>query len=822
MNIRSDEFCQDELVTRFQRRLKFWRKDPVRFVKNVFEFHPGEEITWQQELVLQEFGRDSAHVSIASGHGCFAKGTSVMRFDGSVVPVEDVKKGDELMGGDGRTSRKVGALYRGRQEMVKLVYSDGTGHTVNLDHILCLVSRRNMIDRATVSVREWLSWSEDKKKRFSVYRNGVDVFPEKDLPIPPYILGLWLGDGSSREPILTNVDKEVVKEWKDYAGENGWKVNTVEKVKYRIVSGGSKGLRFLLRSIGVLGRDKKHIPENYLVSSRAQRLELLAGIIDSDGCLYCRGYGYTITQKNPVIIDGIEYLARSLGFHVTKRRRQVKGKFYYEVRVFRGELHSIPCRIPRKRADPERKRQRFRLSFMIDRYELLPEDQYYGFELIGKDKTFLGGDFTVLHNSGKSTCLAWIVLWGLCCFNEIKIGVTAPTAPQLDDVLWPEIRLWLGRMHPYLRDQFDITASSVRVKPYNRPDAPPHWASARTTRRESPDALQGLHAKNMFFIIDESFGVLDPVYEPIEGALTTEGARVILAGNPTTTSGYAFQTFHRNRDSWIRIRLDSEFSPLVSKKSVENYEKRYGRDSDTFRIRVQGLFARQAYGQLISRKVVEEARRRVYREDQYSSAPSILGVDCSGYGGDRTVVVNRKGVFCEIILDRRIIEDTELAGFIWDQMSELSTDNVFIDQGYGQGVISVLRGFGVNPFVVNFGAVPFRPELYRDRRCEMWVNMLNWLKDEGGYLPDFQDLIEDLIGPTSSFSPKGIRILESKKDMKKRGLASPDYADALGLTFAAPVGSIYVPGSKRKRRRTLGASRNRRTVGYEKDSDLDY
>lgn len=426
------------------------------------------------------------------------------------------------------------------------------------------------------------------------------------------------------------------------------------------------------------------------------------------------------------------------------------------------------------------------------------------------------------HGTGKTTVLAWVVLWGLCCFNEIKIGVTAPTAPQLDDVLWPEIRKWVGRMHPFLREQFEVTNASVRVKAYIRPDAPPHWASARTTRREAPDALQGLHAKVMIFIIDESFGVLDAVFEPIEGAMTTSGARVILAGNPTSTSGYAFQTFHRNRDSWIRLRLDGEFSPLVSRKTIERYEKRHGRDSDTFRIRVQGLFARQAYGQLISRKVVEEARRRVYREDQYSSAPSILGVDCSGQGGDRTVVVHRKGVFCEILLDKRVIEDTQLAGIIWDRMDELDTNNVFVDQGYGQGVLSILRSFGASPFAVNFGGAAFRSDLYKDRRCEMWVNMLNWLKDEGGYLPDFQDLIEDLIGPTSSFNPRGIRVLESKDDMKKRGLASPDYADALGLTFAAPVGSIYVPGSKRRRSRKPGASRGRMTIGYEKDSDLDY
>ncbi|KWT72244.1 MULTISPECIES: hypothetical protein [unclassified Variovorax] len=193
------------------------------------------------------------------------------------------------------------------------------------------------------------------------------------------------------------------------------------------------------------------------------------------------------------------------------------------------------------------------------------------------------------HGTGKSTFMAWCVLWFLACYFPAKVPATAPTAHQLEDVLWSEIAKWHRTMkekYPALGGQFTWSAGAFRMA-----SAPNEsFSVARTSRPERPEALQGFHSENILFLIDEASGVSDNVFEVAEGALSTDGAFVVMAANPTRQSGYFFDSHHKMRGAWAALHWDGEASPMVSRAYIENMAKKYGRQSSVFKVRVKGEF----------------------------------------------------------------------------------------------------------------------------------------------------------------------------------------------------------------------------------------
>lgn len=385
------------------------------------------------------------------------------------------------------------------------------------------------------------------------------------------------------------------------------------------------------------------------------------------------------------------------------------------------------------------------------------------------------------HGTGKTTSLAWLVLWGLICFDDVKIPCTAPTAHQLQDVLWAEIAKWHEKMPGWFRDQIEIKADRVVVKGAEKT----RFAVARTARKENPEALQGFHAENLLFVIDEASGVPEPIFEVARGALSTKTARVVMCANPTQLTGYFYNSHHKNRDNWTRLHFSCLDSPLVDPSYIAEMAAEYGEDSDVYRVRVLGDFPRASVVQLIPLDLVEAAMGKHLRADQYNFAPKVLGVDVAWYGDDRSVIVLRQGLMSKVLGKWRDIDNMTLAGLVAQYEDEYQTDTTFVDVGWGTGVIDRLRQMGRNPVAVNFGGRPTSAK-YANKRTEMWCELKKWL-ESGGALPDDEDLRDDLVGPEYSFDPAGRIKLERKEDMKKRGLSSPDIADALALTFAYPV-----------------------------------
>jgi hypothetical protein len=242
------------------------------------------------------------------------------------------------------------------------------------------------------------------------------------------------------------------------------------------------------------------------------------------------------------------------------------------------------------------------------------------------------------HGTGKSTALAWIILWGVCCWLDVKIPCTAPTKHQLEDVLWTEVRKWQAKMVEPWKSAVKITVDKVTL------DGSPGYAVARTGRKENPEALQGFHADELVFVIDEASGIDDAVFEVAQGALSTPSSRVIMTSNPTRTTGFFHRAFHGQRENWKKLTFSCEGSPFVAPEYVRQMEGEYGRDSDIFRVRVLGDFPSGGELQFIKSSDVTAAMERSYGEGVFGYAPAVLGVDVAWYGGDRNVIVLRQGL----------------------------------------------------------------------------------------------------------------------------------------------------------------------------------
>jgi len=412
------------------------------------------------------------------------------------------------------------------------------------------------------------------------------------------------------------------------------------------------------------------------------------------------------------------------------------------------------------------------------------------------------------HGIGKSTLLSWTIIWFLSCHDEARILCTAPTAPQLNDILWSELRKWHEAMHPWLRAQFVWTSDK-----YFLGADPHHYAAARTSRKDQPEALQGRHQKNMLFIVDEASGVPENVYEAARGSLSTRRARVLLASNPTRVGGYFYNAFHKNRHRWTVFNFSSKDSPLVDETYWKEILEEYGEDSDFYKVRVLGQFPSQSVTQLIPLTLAEAAAKRVILPRQIAHAPLILGVDVAWEGDDRSSVFFRQGLHSKLLGRWHKIDNMALADLVAQYEDEYNTDATFIDVGWGSGVIDRLRQLGRQPIPVNFGGKS-ASERAANKRTEMWLSLKAWLQD-GGQIPNNPELIEDLIGPQYMFTPSGKIQLEKKKDMKARGLKSPDIGDSLALTFAGavrPKAEVFTPRQ---------AAMNAKSRGYKAKSSYD-
>ena len=393
------------------------------------------------------------------------------------------------------------------------------------------------------------------------------------------------------------------------------------------------------------------------------------------------------------------------------------------------------------------------------------------------------------HGVGKSALVAWIILWSLSTKSDTRVIVTANTESQLKTKTWPECQKWLRLF--IAKDWFNYTATSIYSKDPNHEKT---WrADLLPWSVEKPEAFAGLHNKDKRVVVlyDEASAIPDVIWEVTEGALTDEDTEIMwfAFGNPTRNTGRFYDCFNTHRNIWNHRQIDSREVKITNKKQINKWLSVYDEDSDFFRVRVRGVFPRSSDHQFIPSDIVENARGKHLRPEEYNFAAVIIGVD-RAWSGDETKIYLRQGLMSKKLATFNKNEDDFLvAGHLARYEDEYKADAVFIDFGYGTGLFSAGKQMGREWILVNFGSSPIDNK-YVNKRIEMWGLMKEWL-GSGGSIPDEQDLVNDLISPEAyekqTGASAGKLILESKDDMRRRGIDSPDDADALGLTFAFPV-----------------------------------
>jgi hypothetical protein len=390
------------------------------------------------------------------------------------------------------------------------------------------------------------------------------------------------------------------------------------------------------------------------------------------------------------------------------------------------------------------------------------------------------------HGIGKSALIGMLLNWGMSTCEDCKVVFTANTDTQLRTKTMPEIGKWFRRA--INADWWRPTATAVYT---TDPDHEKTWrADAVTWSENNTESFAGLHnkRKRIILVFDEASAISDKVWEVAEGALTDEDTEIIwvVFGNPTRNSGRFRECFRKFKHRWYTKQIDSREVEGTNKDQFNKWVEDYGEDSDFVKVRVRGIFPSASLKQFISTDDVDLAYHRELKPEQYNFAPKILTVDPAWEGDDELVIGLRQGLKFRIL---KVIpkndNDLMVANLVANFEDEEKADAVFIDGGYGTGIISAGRTMGRKWTLVWFSEKS-NDEGCINKRAEMWKLMRDWLK-EGGEIPEDPELHSELTAPETVPRLDGKIQLESKKDMKARGQPSPNKADALALSFAHPV-----------------------------------
>ena len=394
---------------------------------------------------------------------------------------------------------------------------------------------------------------------------------------------------------------------------------------------------------------------------------------------------------------------------------------------------------------------------------------------------------------GKSALVSWLILWMLSTRIGSTVIVSANSEAQLRSVTWGELTKWQAMI--INSHWWEISATKIvpaqwltELVERDLKKGTRYWAAeGKLWSEENPDAYAGVHNHDgMMLIFDEASGIADAIWAVGAGFFTENilDRYWFAFSNPRRNSGYFFETFNSKRDFWQTRQIDARTVEGTDKQVYEQIIAEYGEDSIQARVEVYGDFPSAGEDQFISPMVVEDAFKRPKYKDE--TAPIVIGVDPARGGLDSTVIVVRRGR--DIVAIKRYKgEDTmSIVGRVIDAIDEYKPTLTVIDEGgLGYGILDRLTEQRYKVRGVNFGWKAKNPVMWGNKRAEMWGAMREWLKTAS--IPQDKMLKDDLVGPMKKPNSAGTIFLEGKKEMKSRGLATPDAADALAVTFAYPV-----------------------------------
>lgn len=408
------------------------------------------------------------------------------------------------------------------------------------------------------------------------------------------------------------------------------------------------------------------------------------------------------------------------------------------------------------------------------------------------------------HGIGKSAITAWLVNWIMSTRPNARGVVTANTAPQLESKTWAEIGKWTRRC--IFGTWFDVTTGKGSMRMTMR-DYPEAWrCDAQTCREENSESFAGLHAADStaFYIFDEASAIPAKIWEVAEGGMTDGSPMWFAFGNPTRTGTKFFECFNGQRHRWSTRQIDSRSCQITNKKQIEEWVADYGIGSDFVKVRVLGEFPSASSLQFISRELVNDAQAREVADQGLEVA--VVGVDPARFGDDSSVIWTRIGRDARSFAPVRLrgADTMTLAARVAEHVNSLRISGrpviINVDGGgVGGGVIDRLRSVGYDVNEVQFGGRAIDPRKWANRRAEIWGALREWLA--GGAIPKDEILATDLTSVEYGYNAADAILLEKKESMKARGLASPDSADALAITFAVPVPVGVRDGMQRDNRR---------------------
>lgn len=399
------------------------------------------------------------------------------------------------------------------------------------------------------------------------------------------------------------------------------------------------------------------------------------------------------------------------------------------------------------------------------------------------------------HGIGKSTLMSWLILWFLYVHPFCQIASTSPSKEQMYDVLWKELKKWIDKLPAQMGKQFEWESSHIRMR-----EAPQTWfARAKTSSKENTEALAGVHADWVFVAVDEASGVEEPIFETMEGALTSGNIIVFLISNGTRNLGYFYDTHHKDSVRWQNYSFSSLESPRVDTRYVDGISAKYGTDSVQYAIRVLGEFPDEGvmddkgYVQLFN----ESDLHFVPFDASWKPVGRVQGaLDASGEGQDKSEWAIRDRMRAGIVAEEETSTPSSMALksiTICDRYGvdpiDFTIDNFGAGANVGQEIALATskekRPWRVNP--INVGEPCDAPddELYINLRAMLFYKLMLWCR-AGGELMDSPRLKDQLLSIRFRRTTNGRIQIMDKVTMKKLGFPSPDKADALSMTFLRP------------------------------------
>jgi hypothetical protein len=394
---------------------------------------------------------------------------------------------------------------------------------------------------------------------------------------------------------------------------------------------------------------------------------------------------------------------------------------------------------------------------------------------------------------GKSALVSWITIWMLSTRIGSTTIISANSESQLRSVTWAEITKWLAMS--LNSHWFEVSATRLMPAKWitelverDLKKGTRYWGvEGRLWSAENPDAYAGVHNfDGVLVVFDEASGIDDSIWAVTSGFFTenTPNRFWMAFSNPRRNTGYFYEAFNSKREFWTTKVVDARTVEGTDKQVYQQIIDEYGADSSQAHVEVYGQFPSEGDDQFISANLVDDAMKRPAYKDQ--SAPIVIGVDPARFGADATVIAVRQGRDIISIQRHRGDDTMTVVGHVIEAIDQYRPTLVVIDEGgLGAGIVDRLKEQRYKIKGINFGNKSTNPIMYGNKRAEMWGKMKDWLKTASIPLDRF--LKTDLISPMMKPDSKGTIFLESKKDMKARGLASPDAADAICVTFAFPV-----------------------------------